>query len=634
MIEPIRHTPRWIVFLIDIIICLVSIVLSYLIRFEFRIGVEQVHTLKMIAPLVLFVRALSFMAFRSYAGLIRYTSAKDAERIFLVVSTSTILLFLVNFINYSGTEQFIIPNSILLIDFFITTILLVGSRLFYKAVYYTIKNTDIDKDNIIIVGVEQSAAAAKRAIDRDTISNIKVIAFIDPHNQQEGKKIEDIDIYNTYKLDYLLQKHKISKVIIAQKNIDPIKKTKIIDKCLNFDVKVQTIPDATAWINGELSLNQIKSIKIEDLLERPPIVLDKKRIQSYIKGKTVLVTGAAGSIGSEMVRQIAKFYPKKIILFDQAESPLYDLELELKESLHFYEFETVIGSITNNYRVNKLFEVYKPNVVFHAAAYKHVPMMENNPTEAVFNNVSGTKLIADTSVKYGVEKFVMISTDKAVNPTNIMGASKRIAEIYTQTLNKSADTNFITTRFGNVLGSNGSVIPRFRKQIEQGGPLTITHPEVTRFFMTIPEACQLVLEAGAMGQGGEIFIFDMGKSVKILDLAKKMIKLSGLTLGKDIQINFTGLRPGEKLYEELLNNKENTIPTYHPKIMIAMVQDYQPEVVFSKINELIGQLSNHNNFRIVSLMKDIVPEFLSKNSIYEDIDRHKKFASDDQPKTA
>lgn len=634
MIQPTKHTPRWIVFLIDVIICLVSIVLSYLIRFEFRISVEQIHTLRMVVPLVLFIRAFSFMAFRSYAGLIRYTSAKDAERIFLVISTSSILLFLVNFINYSGTEQFIIPNSILLIDFFITTILLVGSRLFYKTVYYTIKNTDIDKDNIIIVGVEQSAAAAKRAIDRDTISNLRVIAFIDPHNQQEGKKIEDVDIYNTYKLDYLLQKHKISKVIIAQKNLDPIKKTKIIDKCLNFDVKVQTIPDATAWINGELSLNQIKSIKIEDLLERPPIVLDKKRIQSYIKGKTVLVTGAAGSIGSEMVRQIAKFYPKKIILFDQAESPLYDLELELKESLHFYEFETVIGSITNNYRVNKLFEVYKPNVVFHAAAYKHVPMMENNPTEAVFNNVSGTKLIADTAVKYGVEKFVMISTDKAVNPTNIMGASKRIAEIYTQTLNKSVDTNFITTRFGNVLGSNGSVIPRFRKQIEQGGPLTITHPEVTRFFMTIPEACQLVLEAGAMGQGGEIFIFDMGKSVKILDLAKKMIKLSGLSLGKDIQINFTGLRPGEKLYEELLNNKENTIPTYHPKIMIAMVQDYEPEVVFSKINELIGQLSNHNNFRIVSAMKDIVPEFLSKNSIYEDIDRHKKFASDDQPKTA
>ena len=634
MIAPVKHTPRWIVFMIDLLICLVSIILSYFIRFEFRIGAEQMQSLKMIAPLILFIRSISFIAFRSYAGLIRYTSAKDAERIFIVVSTSTTILFLVNFINYSGTQQFIIPNSILFIDFFITIIVLVGSRLFYKAVYYTIKNTDVDKDNIIVVGTEQAAAAAKRAIDRDTISNIRVVAFIDPYNQQEGKKIEDVDIYNTYKLDFLLQKYEVSKVIIAQKNIDPEKKTKIIEKCLNYNVKVQAIPDASAWINGELNLNQVKSVKIEDLLERPPIVLDKKRIQSYIKGKTVLVTGAAGSIGSEMVRQIAKFYPKKIILFDQAESPLYDLELELKESLHFYEFETVIGSITNDYRLSKLFEVYMPNVVFHAAAYKHVPMMENNPTEAVFNNINGTKLIADTAVAYGVEKFVMISTDKAVNPTNIMGASKRIAEIYTQTLNKTTSTNLITTRFGNVLGSNGSVIPRFHKQIEQGGPITITHPEVTRFFMTIPEACQLVLEAGAMGQGGEIFIFDMGKSVKILDLAKKMIKLSGLTLGKDIQINFTGLRPGEKLYEELLNNKENTIPTYHPKIMIAMVQDYEPEVVFSKIDELIGLLPAHNNFRLVTAMKDIVPEFISKNSIYEDIDRNKKFSTDAQPKIA
>ncbi|MGE0078957.1 MAG: polysaccharide biosynthesis protein [Bacteroidales bacterium] len=634
MTAPIKHTPRWIVFTIDLIICLVSIVLSFLIRFEFRIGVEQMQSLKMIAPLILFIRAISFVAFRSYAGLIRYTSAKDAERIFMVVSTSTVILFFINFINYSGTQQFLIPNSILLIDYFITTIILVGSRLFYKAVYYTIKNTDIDKDNIIVVGTEQAAAAAKRAIDRDTISNIRVVAFIDPYNQQEGKKIEDIDIYNTYKLDFLLQKYEVSKVIIAQKSIDPNKKAKIIEKCLNYNVKVQAIPDASEWINGELNLNQIKSVKIEDLLERPPIVLDKKRIQSYIKGKTVLVTGAAGSIGSEMVRQIAKFYPKKIILFDQAESPLYDLELELKEALHFYEFEIVIGSITNTYRVKKLFDVYRPNVVFHAAAYKHVPMMENNPSEAVFNNINGTKLIADTAVAYGVEKFVMISTDKAVNPTNIMGASKRIAEIYTQTLNKTAATNFITTRFGNVLGSNGSVIPRFHKQIEQGGPVTITHPEVTRFFMTIPEACQLVLEAGSMGQGGEIFIFDMGKSVKILDLAKKMIKLSGLTLGKDIQINFTGLRPGEKLYEELLNNKENTIPTYHPKIMIAMVQDYKPQVVFSKIDELINLLPSHNNFRLVTLMKDIVPEFISKNSIYEDIDRHKTFEAHDHSQTA
>jgi FlaA1/EpsC-like NDP-sugar epimerase len=599
------------------------------VRFEFRIGSEQVNALKLVAPLVLFVRALAFISFHTYAGLIRYTSLKDAERIFMVTTSSTIVLFTINFIVYSKSGQFLIPNSILLIDFCGTNILMIGSRLFYKTLYFTIKNVDVEAENIVIVGIEQFAASAKRAIDKDNMAGLKVVAFIDPNCKQEGNSIEDVRIYNTSKIEFLVQKYGVSRILIAQKNLDPVKKNKIIDKCLQLNVKVQVIPDATAWINGELNTSQLKSINIEDLLERPPIVLDKRRIQNYIKNKVVLVTGAAGSIGSEMVRQISKFSPKKIVLFDQAETPLYDLELELKENLHFYDFESVIGSVTNDYRVNKLFDVFKPNVVFHAAAYKHVPMMENNPTEAVFNNVLGTKLIAETAVRYGVEKFVMISTDKAVNPTNVMGASKRIAEIFTQSLSCQVDTNFITTRFGNVLGSNGSVIPRFRKQIEKGGPVTITHPEVTRFFMTIPEACQLVLEAGAMGNGGEIFIFDMGEPVKILDLAKKMIKLSGLTLGKDIQINFTGLRPGEKLYEELLNNTENTIPTYHPKIMIAKVPDLIPENVIPKINRLIETLPEHNNFKVVSLMKDIVPEFISRNSIYEDIDRQKKYIVND-----
>lgn len=630
MIQPTRHTPRWIVFMIDLMICLVSITFSFFVRFEFSLSLEYKLQLKSVIPLVLFIRAIHFLSFRTFAGLIRYTSTKDAERMFVVISLSTIVLFVINFINFYGTNRFIIPNSILLIDYFVTTILLVGSRLFYKAVYYTIKNTDIEKEKVLIVGVEQLAAAVKRALDKESLSGIRIVGFIDPYNQQEGNKIEDIDIFNTNKLEYLIQKHDVPRIIIAQKNLDPNRKSRIIEKCLNFNVKVQTIPDASSWINGELNVKQIKNINIEDLLERPPIVLDKKRIQEYIKGKVVLVTGAAGSIGSEMVRQITRYHPKRIVLFDVAETPLYELELELKESFHFYDFETVIGSVTNDYRVNKLFEVFKPHVVFHAAAYKHVPMMENNPTEAVFNNVFGTKLIADASIKCGVEKFVMISTDKAVNPTNIMGASKRIAEIYTQILNGTSSTRFITTRFGNVLGSNGSVIPRFRKQIENGGPITITHPDIIRYFMTIPEACQLVLEAGAMGQGGEIFIFDMGKPVKILDLAKKMIKLSGLTYGKDIQINFTGLRPGEKLYEELLNNKENSIPTYHPKIMIAKVTEYDPQVVIPKINTLLETLPTHNNFKIVGMMKEIVPEFLSRNSIYEDIDRQRKYIADEQ----
>ena len=630
MIAPPKHTPRWVVFLIDLTICLFSIIFSFYVRFEFSLSEEYKILLKSVIPLILFIRAVHFISFRTYAGLIRYTSTKDAERIFIVTSVSTLVLFAINFINYFSNNKFIIPNSILLIDYFLTIILMVGSRLFYKAVYYTIRNTDLNGEKILIVGVEQFAAAVKRAIDRESLSGIQIVGFIDPYNQQEGNKIENIEIYNINRIEYLIQKYDVSKVILASKNLDPNRKNRIIEKCLSLNVNVQTIPDANTWINGELNVKQIKNIKIEDLLERPPIVLDKKRIQDYIKGKVVLVTGAAGSIGSEMVRQITRFHPKKVILFDIAETPLYDLELELKECLQFFDFETVIGSVTNEYRVNKLFEVFHPQVVFHAAAYKHVPMMENNPTEAVFNNVAGTKLVADISIKFRVEKFVMISTDKAVNPTNIMGASKRIAEIYTQSLNYTSRTKFITTRFGNVLGSNGSVIPRFKKQIENGGPITITHPDIIRYFMTIPEACQLVLEAGAMGQGGEIFIFDMGKPVKILDLAKKMIKLSGLTYGKDIQINFTGLRPGEKLYEELLNNKENTIPTYHPKIMIAKVNQYKQEEVLPKVMELINLLPAHNNFTIVGVMKDIVPEFISRNSVYEDIDRQKKYLSNEQ----
>lgn len=634
MINPPKHTPRWIVFLIDLVICLFSITFSFFVRFEFSISEEYRILLKSVIPLVLFIRAVHFLSFRTFAGLIRYTSTKDAERIFVVTSVSTFVLFVINFINFFISSRFIIPNSILLIDYFLTIILMVGSRLFYKTLYYTIRNSDLNSEKILIVGVEQFAAAVKRAIDRESLTGIQIVGFIDPYNKQEGNKIENIEIYNIGKIEYLIQKHDVTKVILATKNLDPNRKNKIIEKCLNLNVSVQTIPDANAWINGELNVKQIKNIKIEDLLERPPIVLDKKRIQDYIKGKVVLVTGAAGSIGSEMVRQITKFRPNKIILFDVAETPLYELELELKETFQFFDFETVIGSVTNEYRVNRLFEAFKPQVVFHAAAYKHVPMMENNPTEAVFNNVLGTKLVADIAVKFHVEKFVMISTDKAVNPTNVMGASKRIAEIYTQTLNYTSQTKFITTRFGNVLGSNGSVIPRFKKQIENGGPITITHPDIIRYFMTIPEACQLVLEAGAMGQGGEIFIFDMGKPVKILDLAKKMIKLSGLTYGKDIQISFTGLRPGEKLYEELLNNKENTIPTYHPKIMIAKVNEYKQEEVMPKIMELVNTLPSHNNFRIVSIMKDIVPEFVSRNSIFEEIDQQKKYRNEQQSKTA
>jgi FlaA1/EpsC-like NDP-sugar epimerase len=387
-------------------------------------------------------------------------------------------------------------------------------------------------------------------------------------------------------------------------------------------VKVWEVPKFESWVNGELSVKQIRAIKIEDLLERDPIQLDWDQIHNQVSGKVVLVTGAAGSIGSEMVRQVARFEPKMIVLFDQAESPLYDIELYLKEELKFFNAEIVIGDVRDKERTRKMFEVYRPELVYHAAAYKHVPMMENNPSEAIKTNVLGTRNVADLSLEYGVERFVMVSTDKAVNPTNVMGASKRIAEIYTQSLNyPGCPTHFITTRFGNVLGSNGSVIPRFKAQIEKGGPITVTHPDITRYFMTIPEACQLVMQAGAIGKGGKIFIFDMGTSVKIADLAYKMIKLSGLKEGVDIQVQFTGLRPGEKLYEELLNVKENTVPTKHPRIMIAKVREYKHSEVLRLIDQFFDLVEEADNFKIVRHMKCIVPEFKSMNSIYEQLDK-------------
>ncbi|MBQ4230323.1 MAG: polysaccharide biosynthesis protein, partial [Salinivirgaceae bacterium] len=389
------------------------------------------------------------------------------------------------------------------------------------------------------------------------------------------------------------------------------------------NVEVRTIPEVTSWVNGELSVNQLKKFKIEDLLERPEIHIDQDDMNRNLSGKVIMVTGAAGSIGSEIVRQLTKFNPKTIILFDCAESPLYDIELEIREEYKFSNIEIVIGDVRDKVLVEQVFDRYKPEIVYHAAAYKHVPMMENHPSEAVITNVMGSKILADTAVRHNVGKFVMISTDKAVNPTNVMGASKRIAEIYTQSLNntENVNTQFITTRFGNVLGSNGSVIPRFRKQIENGGPITVTDPEITRFFMTIPEACQLVLIAGNMGKGGEIFIFDMGQPVKIAKLAEKMILLSGLKVGDDIEIKYTGLRPGEKLYEELLATKENTIPTENKQIMVAKVRVYDHSEVAKPIEHLIEIAPNRNDMEIVAEMKKIVPEFVSNNSVFEKLDK-------------
>ena len=490
-----------------------------------------------------------------------------------------------------------------------------------KIAYLELRNPSKSRKKVVIYGAGESGFITKRALDRDVGTKYKVIAFIDDDPKKVSKRLEGVTIYETHYLEKLLHSQNVEHLIIAIQNLPKAKKKTIIETALNYNVDLMSVPPVSKWINGELSFKQIKNIRIEDLLERDIISLDDAEVRNQLYNKCVLITGAAGSIGSEIVRQVAEKKPSKVILFDNAETPLFHIDLELSKSKIQVNYEIVVGDIRNKERMTKVFKTFKPDTIYHAAAYKHVPLMEDNPAEAIHTNILGTKTIADLAVEHKVKKFVMVSTDKAVNPTSIMGASKRIAEMYTQSLNSLNITKFITTRFGNVLGSNGSVIPLFKKQIENGGPITVTHPDVNRFFMTIPEACLLVLEAGAMGKGGEIFIFDMGKSIKIVDLAKKMVKLSGLTLGKDIQIVFTGLRPGEKLYEELLNNEENTLPTHHPRIMIAKVREYNIENIKTEISNLIDRAVMQDNFKIVEKMKSLIPEYQSNNSIYEIIDK-------------
>ncbi|OIP05199.1 MAG: hypothetical protein AUJ97_01360 [Bacteroidetes bacterium CG2_30_32_10] len=618
-----QNTPSWLVLIIDLIICFFSIILAYLLRFNFHIPPIEINSLPKVVTFVLFVRGGSFMFSNIHMSILKYTSTKDAVRIFFTIAFGSLIFVIANFISfYALNASHVIPFSIIVIDFITTILVITAYRLVFKIIYLEMYIPSKAKTNVIIFGAGESGFITKRALDRDAGTKYKVIAFIDEDNKKIGKTVEGTSVYAYEELEKLLDTNNIAHVILAVQNLNPVKKKEIIELCLTYNTKVLNVPPVSKWINGELSFKQIKKINIEDLLERDVIKLDEKAIRKQILGKNVLITGAAGSIGSELARQIAKFSPNKIILLDQAETPLYHIELELSEKFDDAFFDVVIGDIRNRNRMEKLFQTYAPQIVYHAAAYKHVPMMENNPSEALLTNIEGTKLIADLSIEFNVEKFVMISTDKAVNPTSVMGASKRIAEIYTQSLNIKNKTKFITTRFGNVLGSNGSVIPLFKNQIDKGGPITITHPDITRFFMTIPEACQLVLEAGAMGKGGEIFIFDMGKSVKIVDLAKKMVKLSGLTLGRDIQIVFTGLRPGEKLYEELLNQQENTIATHHPQIMIAKIKEYDYEYINNEMNELLKLFPIQNNIEIVRKMKHIVPEFISNHSEYEKIDLH------------
>ena len=625
MLKLKQNTPRWVVVLLDLIIHLSALAFAYLIRFDLKADFSLIQSeweiLSKSLWFFILVKLVIFYIFQIQKGLVRYTSTEDLKRIFLAELSSTFIFLLGGFVRYYHMDGFFLfPMSVLVMEFLASVLFVVGGRFIIKLMYLeSMKDTGI-QESVIIYGAGVSGLITKRTLEKDTRNNQIAAAFIDDNEKLQGTRIEGIRVYSTGQLSKLQKELQAKTLIVAIQVPDVDKMQKVIDEAMTLKLTIQKVPNPKSWINGEFSSKQLKKIRIEDLLGREIIELKNNQLSTEISTSTILVSGAAGSIGSGLVQQIAKFTPKNIILLDQAESPLYDLQFELNQHFSELQFEVVIGDICNQERMHKLFQTYKPDIVFHAAAYKHVPMMELNPAEAVQTNVKGTKILADLSLAFGAKKFIMISTDKAVNPTNVMGASKRIAEMYVQKLNEQLRTQFITTRFGNVLGSNGSVIPLFQKQIENGGPVTVTDERITRFFMTIPEACKLVLEAATMGRGGEIFVFEMGQSVKIADLAKKMIQLSGLEIGKDIELIFTGLRPGEKLYEELLANEENTIPTHHQKILIAKTRAESDEQMVN-IQTLVDLCIHQDNTAIVTQMKHIVPEFISNNSEYQKLDK-------------
>ena len=641
MLKRLKIVPRWIIFLLDLSFCAFSLLIAYIISFNFELNLLEIKEMIANSIIFLLVNSVIFYLLKTYSGIIRYTSAQDMLHVLLAISLSNISFFLIKLILYNFGSPIDINSSVLVINGLCCFLILITYRVMVKNFFLYIKNINTEKRRVIIYGAGEMGIAVKRTLEHDPKVSMQLVAFIDDDDRKVNKVIDGIKIYAASELEWLITGDHIDDIIIASMSIPPEKKEQVVNLCLQRNIKVLTLPPIETWINGQISSKQIKEINIEHLLERLPIQINNEAINQQLIGKRILVTGAAGSIGSEIVRQLIKFFPQMIILCDQAETPLYEIHMELMEANPNRTFHAFIGDVRDAARMEQLFKSFKPHYVYHAAAYKHVPLMEHSPAEGVRTNVMGTKIIADLAVKYGVEKFVMISTDKAVNPTNVMGATKRIAEIYVQSLfnhqkqknlqnfsdsatpeQETSGTKFVTTRFGNVLGSNGSVIPRFKAQIEKGGPITVTHPEITRFFMTIPEACRLVLEAGSMGKGGEIFIFDMGKSVRIVELAKKMIRLSGLIPNQDIAIEYSGLRPGEKLYEELLNDKELSAPTHHKKIMIAKVREYSFIKVKVMIDELIQLSSGYNDLQVVIKMKQLVPEFKSNNSTYERLDNN------------
>ena len=632
----IGYLPRWGVLLLDLLIVLIAFVVSYMIG-------SQILTYDLAARMpiwgqaifVLVLQGVFFWAFHTYSGILRYSTFVDTLKVTAAVVANGLFLFLANLIvkyvtNYINPPFF---TTVLVIYVFVAITLLFGWRVIIKTVFEYISHRSKGVDKVLIYGTKSAGLSIAKMLQSNLESQYRPLGFIADKYDDIQHDLLGLTVYPlNEQLMYTLKKHHIRHIIVSplkMKQINPLVDLKLF---IDNNIRILTTPYFTDFSVEENNDNintivgRIESIKVEDLLERPVIEMDTENVGTILEGQTVMVTGAAGSIGSEIVRQVAAFKPQTIVLFEMAESPLHDLTVDLRKEFPNQQFVPVIADVRNVDMVEEVFEEYHPHVVFHAAAYKHVPLMEDFPAQAILANVQGSKNVADMAIKFNAKRFVMVSTDKAVNPTNVMGASKRIAEIYVQSLflkeaKENANcTKFITTRFGNVLGSNGSVVPYFKKQIAAGGPVTVTHPDIIRYFMTIPEASCLVLEAATLGSGGEIFCFDMGQPVKIADLAKNMIRLAGFEPGKDIEITYTGLRPGEKLYEELLNQKETTIPTKHKKILVAKVREYDYQEVAEQIEALIQLAKTGKVFPTVKLMKQIVPEFKSKNSVYEELD--------------
>jgi FlaA1/EpsC-like NDP-sugar epimerase len=626
LINRLTILPRWIIILLDLILILFSVLLAFFLRFNFSVDAVLAYEPGVGIAMILGTSLVSTFFTKSYAGIVRYTGIQDGFRIIQTELLSISLLLAANLIYYYNFSQNALPYSVIFTSFFISSLLLYQYRLIVKNIFAYYKGDRSSRMPVAIFGAGVAGFLTKQAIDADLSNQYQLVAFLDDSTRKTRKEINGIRIYNYEHLPYLAKKFKIKKIIIAVKNLSVERKNEIVDDALRFNIRVGYVPSFEKWLRNDFDVEQIKDINIEDLLGREEIRLNNELIEEEIANRVVCITGGAGSIGSELARQVLGYKPKVLVLVDQAESPLYEIERELRARNSQTKIFIYIADICNRQRMRHIFQEFRPETVFHAAAYKHVPMMESNPSEAITVNIFGTRLLADLAVEAKVKKFVMISTDKAVNPTNVMGCTKRIAEIYVQSLNQHMErlglhvTSFITTRFGNVLGSNGSVIPIFREQIRKGGPVTVTHPEITRYFMTIPEACELVIEAGVMGQGGEIFIFDMGKPVRVYDLAKRMIMLSGKTVGKDIDIVFTGLREGEKLYEELLSNSENTILTHHEKILKAKVSEYMYDEIVRYLDLLEDLIHDRNELKMVALMKEIVPEYKSNYSKFEVLD--------------